>query len=775
LTDCEAALVVTSQQTRGTVDPCPCASVDIDDLLKASPTAHALPQLQPDDKAYVMYTSGSTGDPKGVVVNHANLRHTTLSRRLVYGDGPNVFLLLSAFSFDSSVAGLFWTLCAGGALVLVRPRAEQDLQALSALIEREAVTHTLCLPSLYRLVLEEGEALGSLQTVIVAGEAVPADLALKHRARLPAARLFNEYGPTEASVWCTTVEITDHRSGPVPIGEPIENTTIRLLDRWGGPTPLGSEGEIVIEGHGVAEGYFGPPDASAKAFSADQRSEGGVVRAYHTGDLGQIGPDNQLYFLGRLDEQVKVRGIRIELAEIAACLRRHPGVSDAIAIMHDGLLGFVVARTISPSLNLDDVLSFAATWLPPAMRPTRLISLETLPTLPNGKIDHAALLTLAKEKDWQRPQEDRPPQTDFERTLCEIWSALLGKKITSVHANFFDEGGNSLLSIRVVSRARQAGIVLQPGDIFDFPTIAELSHHIDHSNAVQDTPPTTNANGPSKASNLFFMIHGGKRLVGRLRAHLGTERPVHFIEDHWDSGDLAPDARVETMAQTCLAEIKAVQPEGPYVLGGYSVGAPIAYDVAFRLQAAGDAVELLLLLDPPLDPLPEHEAEAQSTSPGTPQAHSKRTLLGKIRVHAGTLRRRPLAEWPAYLWRRLGTLWLVHVQSPLRFSIAAAGYRLGRVPDKLRTFYVGRVYYEAYDRYTAPDYRGPLLVFRRNDPGAGRASGRLFTRAPGLIGIEEFECGHYDFRRDPAIVEAWTARLAEHVRHLPNRRPGGGE
>lgn len=291
------------------------------------------PGAAPDNLAYVIYTSGSTGRPKGVMVTHRNLAHSTRARLRHYPGTPDRFLLLPSFAFDSSVAGIFWTLCTGGTLVLPHQRAERDVQQLASLIARQRVTHVLCLPTLYDLVLEHAEAaaLSSLRTVIVAGEACPSGLGPRHHRRVPGAALFNEYGPTEATVWSTVFEVPAGPGAPrVPIGRPVADVRVHVLDAYRQLLPAGVPGELYIGGAGVARGYLDRPAETAERFVADPFSDEPGARLYRTGDLARWLPDGNLEFLGRVDGQLKIRGYRIEPAEIESVLRQCPGVAEAV-------------------------------------------------------------------------------------------------------------------------------------------------------------------------------------------------------------------------------------------------------------------------------------------------------------------------------------------------------------------------------------------------------------------------------------------------------------
>lgn len=334
-----------------------------DELTKESPLQTSVSAAQPDDLAYIIYTSGSTGQPKGVMVSHRNLVHSTMARFQVYPEPVGRFLLLSSIAFDSSVAGIFWTLCQGGTLVLPPERIEQDLHQLATLIAQQQISHILCVPTLYSLLLESAQPqqLSTLQTVIVAGEACPRSLAQHHHAKLPATDLYNEYGPTEATVWCTAYRVPANlEPGSVAIGKAIPNTQIYLLNEELQPVPTGAVGEIYVGGDGVTRGYLNQPEKTAAVFVVP---DGGQCPPYYkTGDLARYRADGQLEWLGRCDRQVKIRGHRIELGEIEDALREQDDVQEAV----------VVAQSTS---KLDSLVSALAA-LKPEKAEALLVAIE---------------------------------------------------------------------------------------------------------------------------------------------------------------------------------------------------------------------------------------------------------------------------------------------------------------------------------------------------------------------------------------------------------------
>ncbi len=301
-------------------------------LIARQPGENPPPRPANGDLAYVIYTSGSTGTPKGVMITHANLLYSTAARLHFYGETAGRFLLLSSISFDSSVAGIYGTLCGGGALVIPEQAHFRDASYLVELIEKQQVTETLCVPSLYRELLKFGsEPLQSLRRVMVAGEACPPLLLAEHFRVLPKTALFNEYGPTEATVWCAVFDCAQPFSGArVPIGRPIPGTKLLVLDEALRPVPPGVPGELFVSGPGIAKGYLNQPEWTAARFLRHQNPH--ASRLYKTGDRVRWLPDGNLEFLGRVDAQIKIRGYRVELGEIENVLKSHPDVSDAAVV-----------------------------------------------------------------------------------------------------------------------------------------------------------------------------------------------------------------------------------------------------------------------------------------------------------------------------------------------------------------------------------------------------------------------------------------------------------
>jgi len=434
--------------------------------------------------AYVIYTSGSTGQAKGVMISHANLAVSTKARRAWYGEQPQNFLLLSSFAFDSSVAGIFGTLTTGGTLVLPEPDQEKDVESLAELIQTTKVSQLLCLPSLYRLLLEvqDSRRLESLKIAIVAGEAI-GETAVTHFKHLPETELHNEYGPTEATVWASVYRLSTEDCGSdVPIGKAVAGTKISLIGNDGKRVAQGTVGEICVSGPSVAKGYLNRDQLNKDCFVEFDSGDGSVQRTYRTGDAGYVREDGQLMFYGRIDRQVKIRGHRIEPQAVEHCLGQLTAVQEAFVGAHGENTKRLVAWLTGDADQEVAIRESLSNYLPSFMVPDVFVFLDSLPRLANGKVDASSL---PKPHSQTASDSIVAPRTETEKRLTEIWEQTIGVSPIGVDQNFFALGGDSIVSIQIISRARRAGIGLKPKHIAQFPTIAELATITEASGAAQ--------------------------------------------------------------------------------------------------------------------------------------------------------------------------------------------------------------------------------------------------------------------------------------------------
>jgi amino acid adenylation domain-containing protein len=438
------------------------------------------PQGDSANLAYVIYTSGSTGKPKGVMISHANAVASTLARNAFYRQPLRGFLMLSSFSFDSSVAGVFWALGQGATLCLPDEDSYKDPAQLAALIQREEISHYLTLPSYHAQILEHLDR-QALACVIVAGEACSNALVQRHREALPGVALVNEYGPTEGTVWCSAWELPlSDDDDSIPIGQPIAGMRIHVLGPDLQPVAVGVEGELYVGGAGIARGYLQRAALTAERFVPDLFAKAAGQRLYRTGDLARYRADGVLEYLGRVDHQVKIRGFRIELGEIESAMRNAPGIEDAAVIARETptgpqLLGFVVSPADTADIRLNELRSHLAEALPEHMQPARLQVLERFPLMPNGKLNRQALLDL----DVRR-SVFVAPRNDLEKTLAAIWAEALHVERVGVHDNFFELGGHSLLATRIRARIQEELNLAIPLKLFfDGDTLERLAAQIE--------------------------------------------------------------------------------------------------------------------------------------------------------------------------------------------------------------------------------------------------------------------------------------------------------
>jgi amino acid adenylation domain-containing protein len=756
VTDAASAAVVTTSALRSDLPATDRPVICIDELETndgGAGFADRFPsRADPDSPAYVLYTSGSTGRPKGVVVTHDNLRASTLARRSVYDTPPKRFLLLPSIAFDSSVAGIFWTLATGGTLVVPTEEEVRDARRLARLMAAERVTTLLCVPSLYGHLLRLGEGLrGGLETAIVAGESCSSELVAEHFRRLPQTRLFNEYGPTEATVWATVHEVSEpDTQRPVAIGRPIPGVAVHVLDDLGRTVPAGIPGQAWIAGATVARGYQGRDDLTEERFVVDRASPG--RRMYRTGDRVKWTVDGRLLFLGRDDEQVKLRGFRIEPGEIEAVLTGHPEVEEAAVVVRgsdvddtdpDGpahLVAFLRA-------NREDG---GAAWrahlgqqLPDFMVPHRYVVLPELPRLPNGKTDRARLRALPLQEPVPAGGE-AAPEGERERALVSLWEALIGRSGIGIDDNFFELGGHSLLVVEMAHAIESDfGVPLTPAEVFQSPTIRELADRIDRRRGT-DAPAFHHLfpiqPGGREAPLIVAVPHFfSEMLATRFRG----ERPVYGLRgvSLRPEGNLGRWRTMGELAEELVDEVCRRFPSQSLFVAGYSFGASMAFAATRVMEQRDIPVRGLYLIAPmPLDiyrlgplqlqidglerPAADLSAAealvrlARNNNPFTPRPYRN------LRQLLVTRPRRRLLSAVGKLRKRLGL--------PLGVSILHADVRVerfrlhrGYVPQPVRT---PTVIFNAREPDTdaaatwRPCFRGPLEVIETPDPHLGAAS-----------------------------------------------------
>jgi amino acid adenylation domain-containing protein len=443
-------------------------------------------RVSPLDPIYVIYTSGSMGAPKGVIVAHRGITNRFLWMNQYLGaEAAAAALQTTHHVYDSAVWQLMWPLINGGKTVI--PADEDGLNAdyLVGLIERHSVTIADFVPSVFNALVPQlitdgraEQALKSLRVIIIGGEEITPATTYKFMERFSWPRVVNLYGPTEASIGCISYDVTGKEGNKIPIGKPISNAQVLILDAHKNLVPAGVKGEIYLAGVCLGLGYLNDEEKTGATFVDNIYPEITGEKLYKTGDLGRRLSTGDIEYLGRIDQQVKVRGLRIELGEIEAVLGAHPVVRESVVVARDKragekrLVAYVVTGQPEQGGVVDELRSYLKERLPEYMVPASIVEMEELPLTPNGKIDRKAL----PEPDSARPETGfLAPRNVVEQVLAEIWSQVLGVERIGIHDNFFELGGDSILSILVVSRASNAGLRVTVQQIFHQQTIAELA------------------------------------------------------------------------------------------------------------------------------------------------------------------------------------------------------------------------------------------------------------------------------------------------------------
>lgn len=713
------------------------------------------------DLAYVIYTSGSTGTPKGVMIDHRGALNTVLDVNERFGVGPTDRLFgISAFNFDLSVYDIFGAVAAAACLVYPRPESALDPAHWLDVMHRERVTIWNSVPALMRLLVETAErrqiSLPALRLVLLSGDKIPLDLPEAIRRIAPNAQLVSLGGATEASIWSILypIEDVDPAWPTIPYGFPMVNQSWHVLDRCGRPCPTWVPGELYIGGVGVALGYWHDPDKTARSFGPDPYTG---ERLYRTGDLGRYLPDGCIEWMGRVDFQVKVQGQRIELGEIEAALAESPAVAQAVVTVqetpgtqHPRLVGYIVPAT-DQRPEVKDIEAFLQRKLPAHMVPTAWRMLEQLPLSVNGKVDRKALLQMQVDVQAETGANRRhvPPSGPVESTLQAMWERLLDISSVGVTDDFFELGGQSFDAVRMFALIKEEfGCEFSLSDIWRARTIRELAKRIANGE-VSEHPGRVVPVDPNGTGTPLFLVHpAGGSVMAYFRLRGLLDRPLYGIQAHPPLDGAGRRQDVVELARQYVADLRGLQPSGPYAVGGWSSGAMIAFEMAAQLEAAGERVTQLFILDGP-----------------TPHAHpdlsDERLLrwflddlalpLALERLEGEQFTGLPLAEQLRRAAERLGTeqAWgpgidaLVPTYEVFRdVVLAGSRYRPGRISADVTVIRVEENIVEEFSAH--PD---------RHESDWGW---REFTR--GKVRCVLVPGTHHTFLADP-LVKNWCALL----------------
>ncbi|MEM9317999.1 MAG: amino acid adenylation domain-containing protein [Pseudomonadota bacterium] len=569
--------------------------------------AGELPGASALDPAYLMYTSGSTGQPKGVIVPHRAIARLVLGNDFAQFDPSRRFLQLAPASFDAATFEIWGALLNGATLVLPDADLATDIDRLRDTLLRQRITTLWLTAALFNAIVDRNaSALASVQEVLTGGEALSVAHVRNAQAALPNVQLINGYGPTENTTFSCTYPIPalTEEDTSVPIGRPIANTRAYIVDGDLRPVPPGIPGELVVAGDGLALGYLNRPDLTAASFVPAPVL--GEDQVYRTGDICRYRSDGLIDFVGRRDGQIKLRGFRVEPGEIEAVMAAVPGIDQA-AILHDAeraaLFGFYVGAP-----TLEALTAILRDRLPRHMVPSRLIQLPDMPVTANGKLDRAALVDRIDEVS-HRP-DDAAPLSTYEVGLAAIWRDLLGIEEIGRDSDFFALGGHSLLAVQLFDRIKAIfGPVMAMSTLFSHPTLSALGRAVEA--AQQETADGVDPDAPwdtsvvihpgnlgSTATPLFIVGGAGGNVnnlaeLGRL---MGQHRKVVAFQSRGVLGH-KPHHTIEEIAAENLHYLAQHQESGPVVLAGYSAGATTAFEMARQLEAKGRKVVALILID----------------------------------------------------------------------------------------------------------------------------------------------------------------------------------
>ncbi len=620
LQDSAVSYILTERGLLGALPPSSAKILCVEDIAAERGAVFSPAVPAPSDLAYVIYTSGSTGKPKGAGVCHDGLLNVVqaIGRDLALRE-RDVALATATIAFDISNLEIYVPLTSGATLHLMERHFAGDGLKLIELIRTTNAALVFGTPTSWRLMLEAGWKGSPNLQIITGGEVLPLSLA-RILTRMTRA-LWNHYGPTETSI-CATRERVLPDAEIITLGWPIDNVNIYVLDGDLQPVATTEVGEIYIGGVGVGRGYLNREELTARTFLPDPFSERTGARMYKTGDLGRLLPDGRLDFQGRADNQIKLRGFRIELEEIEAAVHEYAGVHAAsVQVVEYGaddkrLVAYFLG---DQTVTIQGLRDFLRQRLPYFMLPSELIPLEALPMTINGKIDREALDAVRIQFESQeRGESSRVPTDNLEAEIRGMWQRLLKVRSIGPDDDFFDLGGHSLLATRMFAEIEKiTGRKIPLSALIQNPTVAKLASYI-HSRPEIDWPGLMPIQDEGSLPPLFIAHGLGSNLLlfRALAEELGPDQPVQGIQLAAPAGAKLEELRLEAFAARSVEEILAIDPVGPYYLAGHSLGGLLVFEIATQLRRRGREIGLLALLDcnlhvaqrsknlPPAEPVP---------------------------------------------------------------------------------------------------------------------------------------------------------------------------
>jgi amino acid adenylation domain-containing protein len=594
LNDSAATQLLVCHRTNGvpkTVHPMETIDIESADLSTIS-SENPGSEANAGNLAYIIYTSGSTGTPKGVMVEHESVVNVVewYAVKNELTNGSRV-ILLSDYTFDASVNQIFGTLLNGGTLYVVKRELIGDAEKLAQYMEQNRIQLVNFVPVILRELLGNRDKIPSLRTVISGGERLTDDT--KNILRQKGYRVHNQYGPTETTIDALADQCDEN---PISLGKPIANMQCYILDRDQNLTPVGVAGELYVTGIGVARGYLNNPELTHQKFQVIPTV--GNDRLYRTGDQTRWRSDGKMDFLGRIDQQVKVRGYRIELGEIENHIGNFDGIDENVVIVKDDAL--CSYYTTSKKIEISDIRDYLTRQLPHYMIPTYFVPMQKLPLTSNGKLDRKALPDPKQMMGMHHNYV--APETPTQEDVARIWAEVLGieESKIGIRDDFFELGGNSVNTLKIVFKVSETfNLNISVAEFFIKPTVEGLATVIDQKAMAQNLECVVKLNSARAERNLFI-IHPG---TGDIQTYV---RLARLLEKKYNVYGIQPKGLMKEsrlprnpyeFLTDYLREIKKIQPEGPYLLGGYCVGSRLAYDMTGFLEDRDEKVEKLIIID----------------------------------------------------------------------------------------------------------------------------------------------------------------------------------